>query len=769
MSTKLSEAKKNLEQKITELEQNLGANSDSFTMSNYLKNLKALCELTRDQYAKDAHGLDKKLTPERLAEFKTLYEKCGRDGELALMNNNKTSAAHKATAEIQKIIAEDLNILNGVDPKKLNETSSMQKIMAEGREKTVDITGKNLGTLSGAMSERIPFNYVEMNGKKNPGVFTPKTILDIEAKFDEYIKQLSDKYPQYEDLLSDFKEAGIKYVHDQKVSLGKTKTDNREQNFKSFLGMLTVATGNTKVDDTSFLKAYTSVMPENKALTLQDTFDFNQDGRAFKNDLFTSMSYAYNYMLVNETGAGIKNKSRLDNRNTAMSDVAKLLGLGHLICESKQMTVINNGKKIEGSFMALAKGEDVNHPSPTAVQYTDKNFKNSSGTKDISELQLVDVICGNIDRHAANMFYNFDTSSKNPKDHKFTGLQGIDNDCSFGTYVPKNPDDYMKEFPSFNSLKFVSRSSYERITSITPDMLELVLRKHNLPNEQINAARQRFSMLSNYLRNSAERYENLSTDDSISEKDKKIYAKDINAVIPGTARIIDDDQFKNIDISKVANERNYFQLVYSFPTFCKDSIIMHNKFQPKEIKEPQAFVMDDAELKKVSDLMKTLNNATQFGRSSDAYRNLQSSVVKYNEFCKLNKGMVLSSDLYDVRTKFLKGIKDAADLYVYKKRDVKKPSEYTQKRIDLATQISKDLGDEIGSNYYDKVTEKMTPEAQQRYADGLHLHADASLDEFNARMREMAEKIHNQHKPKEPIVNRNDVKQKPDEAGPSLI
>ena len=115
-----------------------------------------------------------------------------------------------------------------------------------------------------------------------------------------------------------------------------------------------------------------------------------------------------------------------------MTDVAKMLGCQNLIAKSIPMKVEINGKTVEGVFMEAAEGSDIDNlkVNDPLMKATEKSFDSKDALQQLADLQVLDFICGNTDRHMGNLFYKF---KKNPKGEvKFVGVQGIDNDCAFG-------------------------------------------------------------------------------------------------------------------------------------------------------------------------------------------------------------------------------------------------------------------------------------------------------------------------------------------------
>ena len=134
-------------------------------------------------------------------------------------------------------------------------------------------------------------------------------------------------------------------------------------------------------------------------------------------------------LLINGGQLGLKEGTRIDNRNSAMSSVAKLLGKSELIAKSVNMKFVDQkGKVQEGTFMDYAEGLDFGGEDEAFRAVNDRPFegKNSyKGLKQIADLQVLDYICGNVDRHGTNMVFLADENGD------IVGVKGIDNDSSF--------------------------------------------------------------------------------------------------------------------------------------------------------------------------------------------------------------------------------------------------------------------------------------------------------------------------------------------------
>jgi len=741
-----TEAKKKLESQLQEMEKHNIENGKAEYIE-YVKKLKALNKLTKEQYKKDRHGLYKALTPDKLTEIKQLYSECGTQGEKVLkeLEAFKGNPGYDVLENVHNMLAKDMQIINAVNEKSLaSGTASFQKLIDAARSRTVDISGRNLGTVGAQSSSRIPFNFVESDGHEMPGVFTPKAFFSLEKKYNEMEKEIEKISPEFAQLLARYNQAYFDAIKKDLIANGENpdKYTRGEMLYRSMAELESPKSGMTKVTVANTIAHF--LPAEKQALK---NLVHTQAG----NDAIVALSQkAYMYVHggngVNYQGAEMADLSRTDSRNSAMSCVADLLNVPNLICKAEPMNIIQDGKTVEATFMGMAEGVDIFHPplicGEDAYKSNGPVFKNTNGLKDIADIQILDFICGNVDRHCGNMFYKFDTSNIDPADHKFTGIQGIDNDSSFGTYVPKDRDEDSCRLPSLNNMKVISSSMANRVMSLNSSMLAFALRNHDLSEAQLSAAKDRLKMLQDFIVESMGKYN--------EPKNQRRIGKDPNAIIPGTIKIIKDDDFCNLDLSRLRgrnNQLNTFDVLEAFNSEVKKSIKKNASAvkNPEKIEEQKLFAIDDKEMKWANDMVTDLANATSKLRTSDQYIAVQQAAENYKAFCETNKGSVLSEDLYEVRNSYLNKLQKTAKAYCDYKKDVKNPKSYTKRRIDLITSIEQKAGIKAKEDFYGNATKNMDDNAKQRYADGLHEYADRSLEDFNARMRKMAEELAKKH------------------------
>ena len=178
-------------------------------------------------------------------------------------------------------------------------------------------------------------------------------------------------------------------------------------------------------------------------------------------------------------------KVNMSRRNVATSRVAALMGLEKLVAKSQTAEIYDetSGQTFKGNLMEKAKGM-------TVTDFWEKNPKDASlGGRDIGvnvtgnfqremcNLQVLDVICGQVDRHHGNFFVSTNEAGE------LAGVQGIDNDAAFGLNeeVSSVKDGNRKDRAIYDmdtgemTLPYMDGNLAERILQLEPDMLRFAL------------------------------------------------------------------------------------------------------------------------------------------------------------------------------------------------------------------------------------------------------------------------------------------------------
>ena len=129
--------------------------------------------------------------------------------------------------------------------------------------------------------------------------------------------------------------------------------------------------------------------------------------------------------------AMIQPGSFLSKRNVATSRMAQLLNVSHLIPLSCTAKIHSRQapQACRGIIMAQAKGVPLPDLQNECMQQNIPLLYTPEAVRQLSQLQLFDTICGQIDRNLSNRFVTY---QKVDGAIQITGIQGIDNDMAFG-------------------------------------------------------------------------------------------------------------------------------------------------------------------------------------------------------------------------------------------------------------------------------------------------------------------------------------------------
>ena len=417
--------------------------------------------------------------------------------------------------KLMDVAAKNARMLKAYKPDK--ERKTLPRLLEDAQAVTLDTRGAELyDTLSGAQSSRQPISYLDDQGNKVTGVFTPKKITtywdDAQNVFESEANDESNHLSQQaKDMLKNFLAncreniPAIVRQNRKKEGAKKDPDGRREEDLTTIIsGVLDPEELKVRPD---FLEnAFRIAYPQLNGQDLNRIF-----GKGMMQRLARKFDEVTNPISIQVDNAKIPEGSRTDNRSAAMYSAAELLGVPHLVAKAVPMKLIgNDGQTVEGTFMKKAKGYDPDNLPDDALFITGDSLKgtNGQGFKDLADLQVLDYICGNVDRHGSNMFYIFDRNGK------FCGVQGIDNDCAFGL-LPATVNN-VNQMTIPKNMKVISRSMYDKVMGLSPAELRFALRGYGLSEAELNAAVVRTQHLRSELKK-------------------------------GTIEIVEDKNFKNID------------------------------------------------------------------------------------------------------------------------------------------------------------------------------------------------------------------------------
>ena len=470
----------------------------------------------------------------------------------------------------------------------------------DGRAREIDISGHQFKIYGNAMSSRKRMTISGEDGSRVNGFFTEHSTLSEKDFAQKMISNLASVYPKYEEYLGEYVNAivsGTEYATAAKAFFNK---------------------------DAKITEADTSAI-----------YNFvNNAHEDFIGSKATMMG------MLNCTDDTV-----VDQRNVAMSDVAILLGCEYVLAKSTPLTLYDNGRKIQGTFMDTAKGYNpdyIEKGSPFLDVKADC-LDNSPALKQIADLQVLDYICGNVDRHAGNIMYEFDENGK------IIGIKGIDNDLSFSSYdMPSG------KLMNLSDISYVSASMAARLSKITPEMLRTSLAGNNLNETEISRACERLMQLKSALDPQKgsisvmadEEFEKHKLDDFIPQNQSKectfsMVKTKVQTVInmsqekrdeiinaPDEAKQEDDvlDLFEHIETSQLKQDINPLdKLITDVEAAEKKVFFGSTEFD--NVKKVLQSIKRGTD--QICSEKKPLNNKMAFVAIHDAYKELEKLCVKY--------------------------------------------------------------------------------------------------------------------------------------------
>ncbi|MCI6885990.1 MAG: hypothetical protein MR868_01885 [Lachnospiraceae bacterium] len=192
----------------------------------------------------------------------------------------------------------------------------------------------------------------------------------------------------------------------------------------------------------------------------------------------------------------------LSGRNIASSRVAELLGVGNLLAHSEKMTVQMEGKEVEGCFMEFAEGVDIRNGKDAALEQINQiRIENSPGfTKDACNLEVLDYLCAQADRHGGNMFLKLGEEQADGT-REILGLQGIDNDLAFSSLNKRKPRVTIPmRQGGLEDLCFISENLAQNILATDRNKLQVLL-GDILNKDEIDAMDMRLTQMKEHISN----------------------------------------------------------------------------------------------------------------------------------------------------------------------------------------------------------------------------------------------------------------------------
>ena len=501
--------------------------------ADYLQKMEALDRRIEELSVRDQWGVTKPVDAAMKEELQKAILDTARAGEQYMKNvreakKDANTGVPGVVNKLQGLLSGDLLVLNNYDPSQL---LSLPQLLESARAKTLLLGNQEMDRLGGAQNSRIPLSLESADGKKCRAVYTRATYADLQHRIDRALKRARDS----EECTEKGKEQLDKLYENMRAFAAKNNPDFA--NLDNSLLFLYVA---EQFTTTRGKRSYFNPVMFGDEMGI----DVNEVGW----DNLISFGHVIEKIQestsdsINTVSLRVKEGARIDSRSSAMSAVATLFGRPQLLARSSNMRFVDQkGRTLEGTVMDFSDGIDLNREYEVFKQVSDDPFSGPDQDKllkQIADLQVIDYVCGNIDRHAGNLMYLTDDNGK------ITGIQGIDNDSSFANrYTGK--ENYNRLVGTDN-MNCITKSMADKILNMDASMLKFTLRGRGLSEAELSYSVRRLSDLKKAIKDGKEHYKNHPKIDKNTEKpfDK------------GFIRTVSDEEFKALRMDKMVTDEN---------------------------------------------------------------------------------------------------------------------------------------------------------------------------------------------------------------------
>ncbi|GEM_PF-4109326 len=401
-------------------------------------------------------------------------------------------------------------------------------VRAEMIDKLKNEGGGTTGTSQSYISNGKKYYYKEdkkVEENSISGIESAQTFLLTLYKTPEHLRTDADNYKEkiaisVVELLDLFEESPL-FIHDLLISYANNVIDY-EGFFNNVYGQIR-SSGHTP----ERANEITNLLRERLNKDEVDTKEYR--AALLQVVKYNTASSIANYNSI-ETGR------RLGVRNVASSRVAELLGGKGCIANSKTVVFTDEKGAIKtGNCMEEVKGYYISK----LVKIYHKVEFTGKAKRMIANMQFIDFICGQMDRHAGNYIVDGDYIDGV---YYVDSVVGIDNDMSFGTFsyndIKKGSNRLAgPESGGKFAMKKISRDMYQRIMQTKPATLKYALADLGLSTTEFGALVNRLKGMQNYLSNAYKKF----GDDFIVEDDDEWDELSAQEIYSGTGRYLREE------------------------------------------------------------------------------------------------------------------------------------------------------------------------------------------------------------------------------------
>lgn len=420
------------------------------------------------------------------------------DTNLKNIKNNqaelkKSKAEYDYLSKLRKTMSKDLKVIDiSIKEKKY---PTVTQLYENSRADYIELDLSDAKKFGGGMSERLKISLDGEGGKKQDGFFTvSKKGKTLTASVNEHQQKMIDKYGEY---AKRFCNSDGYLMMNVLVNYGRDicrkAMFRKDEMFLEGADPFELGMAKNKLK-TFFkklkIKDVTEIQKDICIRTIDQKITDPESYMAFL-DLLGGTAKIDNALGIQKV-AGINAVSKVDKRNSAMSMMAELIGCGKLVAGSKNLHVRDKatGKVFLGTFMENAEGVDSFSSKADDIKkmggLTPNNLEGSIGLyRDTANLQILDWLCGNVDRHQGNMFYKFDDNGN------VIGLMGIDNDACFG----RRQSGAVQTGYHLENMMVIPEKTANMVMAMDQEQLKLMLYGYDLNNQEVNNAVKRLNEL----------------------------------------------------------------------------------------------------------------------------------------------------------------------------------------------------------------------------------------------------------------------------------
>ncbi len=308
--------------------------------------------------------------------------------------------------EITRILNQDMLAISEI---KGREQKTLPEVISRGRISETQITEEDLSIAKGGMTNRIPLAVQTADGVCE-GFFTADR---KQPSLTEIMQELGEKFNFDEGPIAELVKGSLEDEDSRRQLL-----DNLSGKFDEFSRRTEMFKSNIRNNPVSFMNhledlidAHVTDIDDNKRV--KEALNKSQELRNAFYDFVMAGGSAYSAQWVNRTKGGIQPGQDIPKRNVAVSRVADLLGMGSLVARAERMTLTDNdGNTITGVFQEKAAGSDAHRlkENDPLRKLTDNRemLNEPEFLRQLSDIQVMDYIVGNPDRHEGNLMYQME-------------------------------------------------------------------------------------------------------------------------------------------------------------------------------------------------------------------------------------------------------------------------------------------------------------------------------------------------------------------------